>query len=95
MRKVRARWGGVEPAGVDVASNGVEEAQPAPQEEEIPPELLDLIEEYRADDGTLRRGFMTRAVTVINGGVEPTGNAFRRARAEVNRYVDRFLPSTP
>ena len=95
VRKARARWGGVEPAGVDVASNGVEEAQPAPQEEEIPPELLNLIEEYRADDGTLRRGFMTRAVTVINGGVEPTGNAFRRAREEVNRYVDRFLPSVP
>lgn len=95
VRKARAWWGNVPPAGVDVASNRVEEAPTAQEEEEIPPELLSLIEEYRADDGTLRRGFMTRAVTVINGGTEPTGNAFRRAREEVNRYVDRFLPSLP
>jgi len=49
--------------------------------------LQPVIDEYHVSGSEMRRGFMSAAVTALNGGVLPTGTTFQRLKNQVETYL--------
>ena len=88
VRSIVGKWGKREsiPAWpVEVADDDVSISDDEADEFEL---LADLIAEYKDESGGMRRGFMTRAVTALNGGKTPTGTVFSNLQRRVSKYVE-------
>ena len=85
---VADRWGGKrQPIAIDMpVEQAAQRIAPVERKPSAKDVLKPVFDEYNLGNGEMRRGFMSAAVTLLNGGTLPTGTTFQRLKDQVNAY---------
>lgn len=90
VRRINVKWQGTpvqrQPIAIVTPAQQVESNRPTPPKLSIANVLQPVIDAHNVG-GEMRRGFISAAVTALNGGELPTGTTFQRLKSQVEAYL--------